>query len=106
MKTHRLPLLALATLLAPGVPDATNISRLTIGPKVLKDLLDHFPISKSSRSDPQLVWTFDATEIGLKSVESAIDSRGALSTFYTRTVFISPLLIRERPTLNRIDDQF
>jgi len=76
VKTHRLPLLALGTLLAPGVPDATNVSRLTIGPKVLKDLLDHFPISKSARSDPQLVWTFDITEIGLKSVESAIDSRG------------------------------
>lgn len=76
MKTHRLLLLTPTTLMAPGVPDATNESRLTIGPKALKDLIDHFPISKSARSDPQLVWTFEDTEVGLKSVESSIDSRG------------------------------
>ncbi|KAF9527306.1 Rad9-domain-containing protein [Crepidotus variabilis] len=76
LKTHRLLLLSLTTLLAPGVPDSTNESRLTIGPKGLKDLIDHFPVSKSAKSDPQLVWTFDETEVGLKSVESSIDSRG------------------------------
>ncbi len=76
MKTHRLPLLTLVTLLAPSVPDATNESRLTVGPKALKELIDHFPVSKGSRSDPQLIWTFEETEISLKSVESSIDSRG------------------------------
>jgi cell cycle checkpoint control protein RAD9A len=65
--------------MAPGVPDTTNESRLSIGPKALKDLIDHFPISKSARSDPQLVWTFEDTEVGLKSIESSIDSRGILS---------------------------
>ena len=78
MKTHRLPLLTLATLLAPSVPDATNESRLTVGPKALKELIDHFPVSKSARSDPQLIWTFGETEISLKSVESSIDSRGSV----------------------------
>ena len=93
--------------MAPGVPDATNVSRLTIGPKVLKDLLDHFPISKSARSDPQLVWTFDVAEIGLKSVESAIDSRGVypINALDTYTMFISAIQTRERPAFNGIDNQ-
>ena len=62
--------------MAPGVPDSYNESRLTIGPKALKDLIEHFPVAKANRSDPQLVWTFDDTEVGLKSLESSIDSRG------------------------------
>ncbi|KAJ3512262.1 hypothetical protein NLJ89_g3623 [Agrocybe chaxingu] len=76
IKTHRLLLLTPTSLMAPGVPDAANESRLTIGPKALKDLIDHFPVSKGSKSDPQLVWTFEDAEVGLKSVESSIDSRG------------------------------
>ena len=62
--------------MAPGVPNATNESRLTIGPKPLRDLIDHFPAAKAARSDPQLVWTFEDGEVGLKSMESSIDSRG------------------------------
>lgn len=102
MKTHRLSLLTLDTLLAPGAPGASNVSRLTIGPKVLKDLLDHFPSSKSARSDPQLVWTFDTTEIGLKSIESAIDSRGSFLaiSFDITPTFIFLVETRERPTFN------
>jgi hypothetical protein len=65
--------------MAPGVPDTDNESRLTIGPKALKDLIEHFPVAKVNRSDPQLVWTFDDTEVGLKSLESSIDSRGIYS---------------------------
>lgn len=62
--------------MTPGAPNPTNESRLIIGPKALKDLLDHFPIAKGARSDPQLVWTFDEGEVVLKSMESSIDSRG------------------------------
>ena len=62
--------------MAPGVPDTHNESCLTIGPKALKDLIEHFPVAKANRSDPQLVWTFDDTEVGLKSLESSVDSRG------------------------------
>ena len=69
--------------MAPGVPDATNESRLTIGPKPLKDLIDHFPVAKGARSDPQLVWTFEDGEVGLKSMESSIDSRGMTVTIYS-----------------------
>ena len=62
--------------MAPSVPDSSSESRLTIGPKALKDLIEHFPVAKANRSDPQLIWTFDDTEVGLKSLESSIDSRG------------------------------
>jgi len=80
VKTHRLLLLTSVSLMAPGVPDATNESRLTIGPKPLRDLIDHFPAAKAARSDPQLVWTFEDEEVGLKSMESSIDSRGTSVT--------------------------
>ncbi|PPQ84592.1 hypothetical protein CVT25_015795 [Psilocybe cyanescens] len=76
IKTHRLLLLIPMTLMVPGVPDNTNESRLIIGPKTLKDLLEHFPVAKGARSDPQLVWTFDNGEVSLKSMESSVDSRG------------------------------
>ncbi|KAF8871256.1 Rad9-domain-containing protein [Gymnopilus junonius] len=76
IKTHRLLLLTPASLMAPGAQDTTNESRLTIGPKALRELLDHFPVSKGARSDPQLIWTFEENEISLRSMESSIDSRG------------------------------
>ncbi|TFK44246.1 Rad9-domain-containing protein [Crucibulum laeve] len=76
VKTHRLLLQTPTSLMAPGVPDATNESRLTIGPKSLKDMIEHFPLSKGAKSDPQLVWSFGDTEVALKSMESSIDSRG------------------------------
>ncbi|KAF9484428.1 hypothetical protein BDN70DRAFT_825463 [Pholiota conissans] len=76
VKTHRLVLLTSGSILTPGIPDPTSESRLTIGPRPLKDLLDHFPVVKGARSDPQLVWTFEDNELCLKSMESSIDSRG------------------------------
>ncbi|KAF8160680.1 Rad9-domain-containing protein [Crassisporium funariophilum] len=103
VKTHRLLLSTPASLMAPGVPDAQNESRLTIGPRALRDLIDHFPVSKGARSDPQLVWTFEDTEVGLKSLESAIDSRGkgqlsteltiSADTFDAYDIFTSPTTI-------------
>jgi len=72
--------------MAPGVPDATNESRLTIGPKPLRDLIDHFPVAKGARSDPQLVWTFEDGEVGLKSMESSVDSRGTSVTLSSKQV--------------------
>ena len=68
--------------MTPGAPDPTNESRLTIGPKALKDLIDHFPVAKGARTDPQLVWTFEDSEVILKSIESSIDSRGIIQTYF------------------------
>jgi len=62
--------------MAPGVPDADNESNLTIGPKSVKDMIEHFPIAKGPKSDPQLIWTFRHADVELKSLESSIDTKG------------------------------
>ena len=88
--------------MAPGVPDTYNESRLTIGPKALKDLIEHFPVAKVYRSDPQLVWTFDDTEVGLKSLESSIDSRGIYSyPLYPHQNLLFNLLQQEEVNFRR-----
>jgi len=76
IKTHRLLLWNPTSLLVPSLLDGTNESRLTIGPKTLRDLLEHFPVAKGAKSDHLLVWTFNDSEITLRSMESSIDSRG------------------------------
>lgn len=76
VKTHRLLLQTQTSLMAPGAPDSSNESHLTIGPRALKDMIEHFPLSKGAKSDPQLVWSFGDSEVDLKSLESSIDSRG------------------------------
>ena len=90
--------------MVPGVPDTSNESRLTIGPKALKDLIEHFPVAKVNRSDPQLVWTFDDTEVGLKSLESSIDSRGIYSSLIFNLIDIFIINYnRKRSTFDGID---
>jgi cell cycle checkpoint control protein RAD9A len=64
--------------MAPGSPDATNESNLTIGPKAIKDLIDHFPLAKGTKSDPQLIWSFGESEVELRSLESSFDPKGIL----------------------------
>jgi cell cycle checkpoint control protein RAD9A len=76
VKTHRLNLLTPTSLMAPGVPDPTNESNLTIGPKSVKDMIDHFPIAKGPKSDPQLIWTFRETDLEVRSLESSNDAKG------------------------------
>ncbi|KZP11588.1 hypothetical protein FIBSPDRAFT_756538, partial [Athelia psychrophila] len=46
VKTHRLRLDTPTALLALGIPNADNESRLTIGPIPVKDTIDHFPAAK------------------------------------------------------------
>ncbi|KAJ7096368.1 Rad9-domain-containing protein [Mycena epipterygia] len=76
VKTHRLLLLTLASFLAPGVPDTDNESRLTVGPRAIRDMIEHFPVSKGGKSDPQLIWNFGESEVEVKSLESSLDSKG------------------------------
>jgi len=82
VKTHRLLLLTPTSLSAPGIPDGSNESRLTIGPKQLRDMLEHFLSAKGGKSDPQLVWSFGETEVQLKSSETSIDSKGQLGILW------------------------
>jgi len=76
VKTHRLPLLIPTSLLSPGVPESENESRLTIGPRAIKDITEHFPSGRGVKNDPQLVWTFGDTDVDVKSLESSIDTKG------------------------------
>jgi len=76
IKTHRLLLQTLTSLLSPGAPDATNESRLAIGPRAIKDILDHFPVVRGGKSDPQLIWNFGDSEVQVMSMETSIDASG------------------------------
>lgn len=76
VKTHRLALLIPNSLLSPGVPDSQNESHLTIGPRAVRDITEHFPSGRSMKSDPQLVWTFGETDVDVKSLESSLDTKG------------------------------
>ncbi|KZP11597.1 hypothetical protein FIBSPDRAFT_756546 [Athelia psychrophila] len=103
VKTHRLRLDTPTALLAPGITNADNESRLTIGPKPVKDMIDHFPAAKGPKSDPQLIWSFGPSEVQLRSWETSLDSKGKtqLSTeltisaeeFDVYDVYSSPITI-------------
>lgn len=80
MKTHRLVLSIPVALLAPGVPDTPNQARINIGPGALRNMLEHFPMQRGAKADPQLIWTFSDSEVGLKTCESSMD-KGTVFSF-------------------------
>ena len=63
-------------LMAPTCPDAPEESKVTIGPRALRDVIDHFSVNKGAKSDPQLVWTFADGELTLRSSDSIAGNRG------------------------------
>lgn len=63
--------------MAPGVPEVSNESNLTIGPKAMKDMIEHFPLARGAKSDPQLIWSFGESDVELRSLESSIDTKGS-----------------------------
>jgi cell cycle checkpoint control protein RAD9A len=75
---HRLLLLTPTSLMTPGVPDLPHESRLTIGPKTIKDIIEQFPPARGSRSDPQLIWHFGDSEVKVRSLEYSIDAKGEI----------------------------
>jgi hypothetical protein len=57
-------------------------------------MIEHFPVSKGARSDPQLIWNFGESEVEVKSFESSLDSKGQYHFFswvnlYSAAVFRS-----------------
>ena len=78
IKTHRLLLLTPTSLMTPGVPVAPHESRLTIGPKAIKAIIEHFPPARGPKSDPQLIWKFGETEVDVKSHDHSIDAKGGI----------------------------
>ncbi|ESK96675.1 cell cycle checkpoint control protein rad9a [Moniliophthora roreri MCA 2997] len=76
VKTHKLLMLTPTSLMAPPPPDSTNESFLKIGPRAMREIIEHFPLAKGAKADPQLIWNFGETDVRVKSLESSIDSKG------------------------------
>ena len=63
--------------------DPNSESQLSVEPKMLKSLLEQFPFSKGSKTDPQLIWQFKFNEVKLRSIETSVDAKGmALHIYY------------------------
>jgi len=75
VKTHRLLLQTPSSQLHLHVPEALNESHVVIGPKAMRDMIDHFS-STRGKADPQLTWVFDDTEVHVRSLENSLDSKG------------------------------
>ena len=67
--------------MSPTMPDAELESHLTVGPKALRSMLEHFPFGKGAKTDPQLIWNFNESEVQLRSLESAVDAKGAVAAY-------------------------
>ncbi|PIL25203.1 hypothetical protein GSI_13092 [Ganoderma sinense ZZ0214-1] len=76
VKTHRLSLNPMTDPLSPSMPDPSLETVITVGPKTMKSMLEHFPFSKGSKSDPQLVWNFHEDQVVLRSLESGANGKG------------------------------
>ncbi|KAF5389375.1 hypothetical protein D9757_004265 [Collybiopsis confluens] len=81
IKTHKLLLLGSTTLMAPGIPDPSHESLLTIGPRAIREMIEQFSLPKGVKSDPQLVWTFSETNVEVRSLGSSIDSKSEYQPF-------------------------
>lgn len=95
VKTHRLPLLIPSSLLSPGVPDSENESRLMIGPRAIRDITEHFPNGRGTKGDPQLVWTFGATDVDVKSLECSLDAKGRIQLATELTISVDEFDVYE-----------
>jgi cell cycle checkpoint control protein RAD9A len=78
VKTHRLVLQTPSSQLHLHVPEALNESHVVIGPKAMRDMIDHFP-STRGKADPQLIWVFDDAEVHVRSFETSLDGKGAMN---------------------------
>ena len=76
VKTHRLLLNDAAENFVPVKPENNLDNRICVNPRTLKDIIDHFPFSKSAKSDPQLIWRFGDVEVSVQSVDGGIDAKG------------------------------
>lgn len=71
IKTHKLYLNQPPVILAPTLPPQ-RASRVTVGPRALRDLLDHF----GRRADAQLQWMFSEDEVRVRSLERDAENQG------------------------------
>ena len=56
-------------------------------------MLEHFPLVKGPKSDPQLVWSFGDDEIILKGLESSMDTAG-MNVSHFRYHWLTRLIVK------------
>lgn len=78
VKTHKLPLHTIESAHQFTDHAGEDESYVTIGPKMLKDIIEHFPSVRGNKGDPQLVWGFGDSEVIIRSMETSLDTRGKL----------------------------
>lgn len=81
MKTHRLPLHTIESAHQFTDNPRDDESYVTIGPKMLKDIIEHFPSVRGNKGDPQLVWGFARSEVIVRSMETSLDTRGGNQSY-------------------------
>lgn len=59
----------------------TTDSRICVSPQAVKEIIEHFPFAKGPRSDPQLIWTFDANDVKVKTMANSLDSKGGNANY-------------------------
>ncbi|KAF8488856.1 Rad9-domain-containing protein [Russula emetica] len=87
VKTHRLTLQTPTSQLHLHVPEALNESHVVIGPKAMRDMIDHFP-STRGKADPQLTWVFDDTEVQIRSLENSLNSNGTRNNVSPTSIYL------------------
>ena len=80
VKTHKLPLHTIESAHQFTDNPGEDESYITIGPKMLKDIIEHFPSVRGNKGDPQLVWGFSDSEVIIRSMETSLDTRGEPKT--------------------------
>ena len=80
VKTHKLPLHTIESAHQFTDDPGEDESYVTIGSKVLKDIIEHFPSVRGNKGDPQLVWGFANSEVIVRSMETSLDTRGVFQT--------------------------
>ena len=96
VKTHRLPLHTIESAHQFTDDPGEDESYVTIGPKMLKDIIEHFPSVRGNKGDPQLVWGFANSEVIIRSMETSLDTRGKLQSTTNRARLT--ILIFELPS--------
>lgn len=90
VKTHRLPLHTIESAHQFTDNPGDDESYVTIGPKMLKDIIEHFPSVRGNKGDPQLVWGFTNSEVIIRSMETSLDTRGEPQTNCDPSLFNEP----------------
>lgn len=76
VKTHRLLLNTVTDHYVPRLFEASLENKIVVRPRTVKEIIDHFPLAKGAKSDPQLIWRFDDSEVKVKSLEDGADTKG------------------------------